>query len=138
MFRRHDSVIHTGSGWVYMIFLGPCDGVLLESTGEPAYLYQRFYTSDSKSLWVRSAAEMEDAANLVAVVFQGVQQSLRTVAFGPRRRLFPVSPRLLSVNLHLNASEPGHYPSTHLVKQRDQQVFVPRQGRGCPRRPHRP
>ena len=59
-FQRHDSVTHTKTGGVYMIVLGPQDGVTLESTAEPAYVYQRFYTVDDKRLWVRGAAEMED------------------------------------------------------------------------------
>lgn len=59
-FQRHDSVTHLKTGAVYMIVLGPRDGVTLEATCEPAYLYQRFWTSEDKRLWVRSAAEMED------------------------------------------------------------------------------
>jgi hypothetical protein len=43
-----------------MIILGPKDGVTLESTGEPAYVYQRFFTNEDSKLWVRSAKEMED------------------------------------------------------------------------------
>lgn len=59
-FQRHDSVTHLKSGIVYMIVLGPCNGITIEATGEPAYLYQRFWTVDDARLWVRSAAKMED------------------------------------------------------------------------------
>lgn len=59
-FQRHDSVTHRKTGKVYMILLGPSDGVTLEANGEPAYMYQRFWSVEDKRLWVRSAAEMED------------------------------------------------------------------------------
>ena len=59
-FQRHDSVIHVKTGHVYMILLSPCSGLRLEASGEPAYLYQRFGECEDRSLWVRSAIEMED------------------------------------------------------------------------------
>jgi hypothetical protein len=60
-FQRHDLVTHVKSGEDYMVVLGPHDGVTLESTGEPAYMYQRFFWRvEGKELWVRSAKEMED------------------------------------------------------------------------------
>jgi hypothetical protein len=59
-FKRHDLVTHRKTENVYMVVLGPQDGVALEATGEPAYVYQRFFKVEDPRLWVRSATEMED------------------------------------------------------------------------------
>ena len=59
-FNRHDSVIHTKSGIVYMIVLGPCNGIRIHGTVASAYLYQRFWAVDDSFLWVMASAKMED------------------------------------------------------------------------------
>jgi hypothetical protein len=66
-FDRHDRVKHVRTGRSYMVLACPAHGVRLESTGEPGYLYQEFWTADgahirarSASIWARSASEMED------------------------------------------------------------------------------
>lgn len=59
-FLRHDSVTHVKTGTVYMIVLGPCNGLTIESTGEPAYMYQKFWERLDRRLWIRPATSMED------------------------------------------------------------------------------
>lgn len=57
-FKRHDLVEHLKTGFLYIIVLGPEEGIVLEATNEPAYVYKSlFYKS---ALWVRSAKEMQD------------------------------------------------------------------------------
>ena len=53
-------VRHLKSNTVYMIVLGPEEGVTLESTNEKAYLYRALHGDTQNTLWVRSQEEMED------------------------------------------------------------------------------
>jgi len=65
-FQRHDRIEHRHrNGDHYMVILTPEDGVKIEETGEPAYLYQRFWEHEDPTLWVRSQVRVEAWFKLV-------------------------------------------------------------------------
>lgn len=65
-YRKGEVIVHYKGG-VYLVLLTPADGIVLEATGVPAYLYSKL-TSDGidSAKWVRRADEIEEAERFKA------------------------------------------------------------------------
>ena len=61
-FLKKDEVRHIKSEGIYVIQATPDDGIRVESTGEPGYVYSSITQEEGKRpvLWVRGQTEMED------------------------------------------------------------------------------